>query len=285
MVGGLAARLQEAVGSHRFRFTSDERATLEETLKLSTEDLLRGLVVYAQAYARVPISDFRVGASALTHSGEIFLGVNLEFEGAAFHQTVHAEQFLVSWSRACSESPLRLLAVSAAPCGHCRQFLREADPEGDLTLFIQDGPAVISADLLPRAFTPKDLGVTERFHSNSLVVPEGTSVAEAARSAAEASYAPYSKARVGAAFRIPSGEVFAGSSIENAAYNPTLPAFQGALIAAHAHGVAVSELSEVVICQEVGGKADQSRQASTLAQALGLEADCFHVVEFNPDDA
>ncbi len=281
MIRDLAGRLEEAVGSHRFRLNNDERVALEETLQLSTEDLLRGLVVYAQAYARAPISDFRVGASAVTRSGEIFLGVNLEFEGASFGQTVHAEQFLMSWSRACCDSPLRLLAVSAAPCGHCRQFLRESDPEGRLEILIEDGPAIASAELLPQAFTPKNLGVTDRFYSTPLSILVGATVTEAARSAATASYAPYSKARVGAAFRTVGGAVFAGSSIENAAYNPTLPAFQGALVAAHAHGVAANEISELVICQEVGGKIDQGRQALVLAQALGLDADRFRVVGLN----
>ena len=38
---------------------------------------------------------------------------------------MHAEQFLVVNCLHNQEDSLRMLAVSAAPCGHCRQFYAE----------------------------------------------------------------------------------------------------------------------------------------------------------------
>lgn len=41
------------------------------------------------------------------------------------HMQVHAEQFLMANLVLHNESSLHTLAISAAPCGHCRQFYSE----------------------------------------------------------------------------------------------------------------------------------------------------------------
>ncbi len=64
-------------------------------------------------------------AVALGASGRIFFGVNLEFARLPLYNSVHAEQFLVANALHHGERELRKLAVSAAPCGHCRQFFSE----------------------------------------------------------------------------------------------------------------------------------------------------------------
>ena len=58
-------------------------------------------------------------------SGRLYVGVNLEFPCLPLHNSVHAEQFLVVNALQHGERELVKLAVSAAPCGHCRQFLSE----------------------------------------------------------------------------------------------------------------------------------------------------------------
>ena len=58
-------------------------------------------------------------------SGRLYVGVNLEFPCLPLHNSVHAEQFLVVNALQHGELELVKLAVSAAPCGHCRQFLSE----------------------------------------------------------------------------------------------------------------------------------------------------------------
>ena len=64
-------------------------------------------------------------AVALGASGRIFFGVNLEFARLPLYNSVHAEQFLVVNALHHGETEIRKLAVSEAPCGHCRQFYSE----------------------------------------------------------------------------------------------------------------------------------------------------------------
>ena len=270
--------LEGALGRDCYFLGAQRRRKLEAELGLSTDDLLRALVDYSRPRARCLVSDFQVGTAGMTAAGEIFLGVNLEYTHVAFAQTVHAEQFLVSWSRSNSSSPLTTLAVSAAPCGHCRQFMREFDHQGKLRLLIAGEPELEAEALLPQAFTPRDLGVKESFYAPVVQVEVGTDMVEAARRAAACSYTPYSMMRAGAAVRVKDGRIFSGSALENAAYNPGLSPFQAALVACHAHAVEPTEIVDVVLCQGVS-RVDYADQARALAYALGVSPDRFQVVE------
>lgn len=62
---------------------------------------------------------------ALGSSGAIYVGVNLEFPKAQLNNSVHAEQFLIVNALQHGEQGLELMAISEAPCGHCRQFFTE----------------------------------------------------------------------------------------------------------------------------------------------------------------
>lgn len=61
----------------------------------------------------------------LAGSGDVYIGVNLEFPGCPLSQSVHGEQFLMANLLLHRERSLHTLAISAAPCGHCRQFYSE----------------------------------------------------------------------------------------------------------------------------------------------------------------
>jgi len=268
---------RQALRPGRFYLDNTQREVLEQEYGIGTDQLLRRLVTEVQSQARVPVSGFRVGAAGLNSDGEIFLGVNMEFVGASFAQTVHAEQFLVSLSRARSAAPLVRLAVSAPPCGHCRQFVAEFDTDGALILLIGEEPGQRMGQLLPRAFGPADLHVTEPFYSTPLEIEEAD-LEEAARRAAFHSYVPYSKTRAGTAIRSASGEIFAGAALENAAYNPGLPPLQSALVAAQAGGCAPEDIREVVLCQEKGGLIDYEPQIRDLTAVLSDGLDTFRTI-------
>ena len=77
----------------------------------------------AQAYA--PYSQYLVGASVLTDDGRVFDGVNVE--NAAYPLGVCAEKAAIA--KAASEGlrpgDLEAIAITASPCGGCRQWLHE----------------------------------------------------------------------------------------------------------------------------------------------------------------
>ena len=124
---------------------------------------------------------------------------------------------------------------TAAPCGHCRQFMNELSPDGQIGILVdQAAPMKLSA-LLPMAFGPKDLGRKEgAFPIKPMklipAAPPSDALIQAALEAARTSYAPYSGANSGAAISTRSGGVYKGSYIENVAFNPSLSPLQTALV-------------------------------------------------------
>jgi cytidine deaminase len=116
-----------------------------------------------RAYA--PYSDFPVGAAALTEDGTVVTGCNVE--NASYGLTVCAERVAAFTAAAGGHRTLRAVAVVAprlvgvTPCGACRQVLNEfKPPAGDLVVILEGevGPRQVPlADLLPRAFGPRDL--------------------------------------------------------------------------------------------------------------------------------
>ncbi|XP_057787644.1 cytidine deaminase 1-like [Salvia miltiorrhiza] len=113
--------------------------SIAQSLNLpSVLHLLPHLVHSAQSLARPPISNFHVGAVGLGSDGRVFVGVNLEFPGVPLHQSVHAEQFLLTNLQLHRCPTLLAVAVSAAPCGHCRQFYQELRHSASLQILVTD---------------------------------------------------------------------------------------------------------------------------------------------------
>ena len=113
-------------------------------------------------WAYVPYSHYPVGAAILTSSGKIYDGINVE--SAAFPTTMCAER--VAIFKAVSEGERDFVAIAVvtdnagSPCGGCRQVMAEFGLE--TIVLIADGEGNINqettvSDLLPGAFTPKDL--------------------------------------------------------------------------------------------------------------------------------
>lgn len=241
-----------------------------EVAGISPHRILMALLPVAAERALAPYSDYTVGCAVLAASmdsartGGIYLGANLEFSGAPLGQTVHAEQAAVNHAWLSGAEGIELLAVNAAPCGHCRQFLAELG--GELEVVVHEtggasdnghrtdsrpGPDPLPeprslAQLLPERFGPAQLGRHER-----LMRPESSEKAlarhrrdgasedaalSAALDAARRSYAPYTGNRAGAALELKDGSMWAGRYAENAAFNPSLPPLTSAISRARLHG-------------------------------------------------
>jgi cytidine deaminase len=116
----------------------------------------------ARKWAYAPYSNYAVGAALLTTSGRIYDGVNVE--NAVYPTTICAERVAVFKAVSEGERDFQAIAVvtenGGSPCGSCRQVLAEfglgikviiTDSAGNLV------EELTLQELLPRAFTPKDL--------------------------------------------------------------------------------------------------------------------------------
>lgn len=113
-------------------------------------------------YSYSPYSKFKVGAAVLAGSGKIYTGTNVE--NASFPATICAER--VAFTKAISEGEKKLSAIAITssynefvfPCGVCRQFMVEFNPELTVILALSKTKFEIHKlkDLLPHSFTLKD---------------------------------------------------------------------------------------------------------------------------------
>lgn len=111
--------------------------------------------IQEKAYA--PYSGFRVGA-AVYADGEIFQGVNVE--NAAFGSTICAERGAAMAAIAAGCTDISALAVvgdseaPTVPCGACRQFLAEFNPEMRVIMGGRTDEVMVMTldELLPEAF-------------------------------------------------------------------------------------------------------------------------------------
>jgi cytidine deaminase len=88
-----------------------------------SELVVRAEEVARQAYA--PYSNYRVGAVVRTNDGKEFVGTNVE--NAAYPLTQCAEKTAIGAAASAGYRPgdIAAVAVSASPCGGCRQWLFE----------------------------------------------------------------------------------------------------------------------------------------------------------------
>jgi cytidine deaminase len=214
----------------------------------SMEDLL-ALLPKAAAFAKPPISNFRVGAIARGTSGKLYYGTNVEFAGEALSFTVHAEQSAVVNAWMSGESGIDIVATSAAPCGYCRQFLNELVTARELLVVMPNESRPLS-ELLPSSFGPRDLGIDGGLlqpENHALSISDSDVVAQAALRAANMSYAPYSKSFAGIALRTKDGRIFSAAYAENAAFNPSLSPLPAALSQLNLGGAEWNEIAEAVL--------------------------------------
>lgn len=117
--------------------------------------------IEAREFAYAPYSNYKVGAALLTADGKIYKGCNIE--SASYSPSVCAERTAIF--KAVSEGEREFVAMAiatingGAPCGVCRQVMREFAPNiivivGD----ISGNYNILSLpDLLPYSFGPENL--------------------------------------------------------------------------------------------------------------------------------
>jgi cytidine deaminase len=111
----------------------------------------RAVAIAGQAYA--PYSGYLVGAAVRARDGRVFEGVNVE--NAAYPLGICAEKAAISHAvtEGCRPGDLEAIAVTASPCGGCRQWLYEFRLDR-VTFRNRDGELVTytPAELLPEAW-------------------------------------------------------------------------------------------------------------------------------------
>ena len=107
----------------------------------------------AAEHAYAPYSHFHVGAAVRTRDGRVITGVNVE--NAAYPLGICAERAVIATAVGMGYRPGELvgIAITASPCGGCRQWLAEFRLES-VTYRRADGElaAVTPAELLPDTF-------------------------------------------------------------------------------------------------------------------------------------
>jgi cytidine deaminase len=251
------------------RLTPDEVAGRLERGQ-SIDQLMCALLPWAVAFADAPISNFLVGAIAFGGSGALYAGANIEFIGMPLSASVHAEQAAVmnAWSH--GEREVAAIAATAAPCGHCRQFLMELGAPERLAIYVAGRPATTLGDLLPSAFGPRDLGVVAGLLSDAQIpltasIDADDLLGQAALGAARASYAPYSRAYAGVALQTADGAIVTGRYAESAAYNPSLPALQSALVELALRGIVRTTVNSAVMVESTSAASQRAAAESLLA--------------------
>jgi cytidine deaminase len=107
--------------------------------------------VAVRAYA--PYSRFFVGAAVRARDGRVFMGVNVE--NAAYPLGVCAEKsaLTAAVTAGCRPGDFEAVAITASPCGGCRQWLVEMGVER--VVYARAGGEVVVAtagELLPDTF-------------------------------------------------------------------------------------------------------------------------------------
>jgi cytidine deaminase len=246
-------------------------AVVVERSGVPLEQLMLDLIPVAKTFAIPPISNFFVGAVAHGSSGNLYFGANYEFPGLALSFSVHGEQAAVTEAMSFGDRGIDLLAVSAPPCGYCRQFLYELTTATTLRIILPDMPSTLLTDLLPGAFGPADLDVRAALmspQSQGMTIPDPIDdVTQAALQAANTSYAPYSLSFAGVALKTSDGSIYTGRVSENAAFNPSMSPLEAAVVTLTINGR--KKYSDIVDAVLVEATASRASQISVTREVLG----------------
>ncbi|MDA6078128.1 cytidine deaminase [Edwardsiella anguillarum] len=272
----LQAALTPVMASDTFNavITAAQVDAIGHACQMDRQALSFALLPLAAACALTPISHFQVGAIVHGASGNLYFGANMEFSGAPLQQTIHAEQCAITHAWLRGERALASITVNCTPCGHCRQFMNELNSGTALPIHLPGRRAALG-DYLPDAFGPRDLQIKTLLldpthHGLALDNAAGDPLLQAALDAANASHAPYSQAYSGVAIETDRA-VYAGRYAENAAFNPSLPPLQAALILMNMSGDSVDAIRRAALVESRQAALSQHAATRATLQALGCD--------------
>lgn len=272
-LGALEARVFETLQKQAYRaqFSAEQVAKWSAEFGLSPVQIALKCLPLVACYARVPVSNFFVGAVAIGLSGNFYFGANQEFAGEAIQHSVHAEQSAISHAWLAGETGIAHMVVNYTPCGHCRQFMNETNTASELKIHLPHSQDNLLHSYLPDAFGPKDLNVSHVLFDaqDHGFQPQGDVLQQAAITAANQAYAPYSHAVSGIALQV--GEkIITGRYAENAAFNPSFLPLQCALNLCRLQGLDWSSISRVVLAEQQAVLSHQKMTKSLVEGLLGL---------------
>ncbi len=197
--------------------------------------LMVNLLPLAATFSRPSISKFHVGALLRGVSGRLYFGANLELAGRELGATVHAEQSAAANAYMHREEGFSALAVTAGPCGLCRQFLWEMCYGSELQILTRGHFPFLPCESSAGCVRSRGPGPRERRspgHADASAVAGREAERNRNRGTggcANVRPSPYTKAFAGVAIKTAQGRIYPGAYIENAAYNPSLSPLQTAL--------------------------------------------------------
>ena len=220
-------------------------------------DACKAVLIAARERALPMVSGYHVGTAVLGASGAVHPGCNVEFGRQHLNFTVHGEQCALANAWANGETAVAGILIGGTPCGHCRQFIREVADCKTIAIHTLKSweQSYDIDDLLPGSFGPDHLGVEAAFMATPYPHRPGfrpADPARAAREAAMASYAPYTKTRSGVCLVWPDGRAVSGTAVENAAFNPTLSPIAMAVAVAIVNGFDPQTIFECWVAEDAG---------------------------------
>lgn len=225
--------------------------------QMQDNELRLALLPLAASYSYAPISEFFVGAIARGLSGNLYFGANMEFSGAQMGQTVHAEQSAISHAWMKGELGIKDMTINFSPCGHCRQFMNELSTANELMIQLPKRDEMSLQRYLPESFGPGDLGIEIGLmakETHQFTLNEKDELLSQALDALNRSHAPYSGDFSGVAILSSKGQVYVGSYAENAAFNPSLPPLQVALVQMQMGSESFTNIRNVALVETSNGK-------------------------------
>jgi len=248
--------------------------------QMTDSELRVALLPVAAAYSVAPISNFFVGAIVRGESGRLYFGANMEFVGASLAQTIHAEQSAISHAWVKGEAGISDITINYSPCGHCRQFMNELTTANSLVVQLPERAAKSLQEYLPESFGPADLNITDALLAkvdHGMNTDATEALIKQACAAANGSHAPYTKNFSGVALKAKDGKTFIGMYAENAAFNPSLPPLQVALVNMNMAGYPLSEIEEAALVEKSDSTISHLADTQNTLEALNPDVPLTYV--------